>query len=68
MQLELTPHEVALLLRHLDRHLRHLETELVPTDARDLQTTLAREIAALEAICDRLRADPQETLPLPDVD
>ncbi|HEY1695368.1 MAG TPA: hypothetical protein VGG39_24535 [Polyangiaceae bacterium] len=66
MQLELTQHDVALLLRHLERHIQHLETELVPTDARELQVTLAREIAALEALCERLKADPQESLP--DVD
>jgi hypothetical protein len=66
MQLELTPHEVALLRRHLERHVLHLETELDPTDARDLQITLGREIDALRGICERLAADPQESLP--DVD
>jgi hypothetical protein len=63
MLLDLTANDAALLLRALERQIRHLETDLVPTDTRELQTTLAREIAALEAICERLRADPQETLP-----
>ncbi|MGH7294031.1 MAG: hypothetical protein ACRELB_03815 [Polyangiaceae bacterium] len=66
MQLDLTANEVALLLRHLERHVRHLETELVPTDGPDVQHALRVEIASLEAILERMRVDPQESLP--DVD
>ena len=66
MLLDLTSNEAALLLRHLERHIRHLETELDPHDARDVQLTLSKEIAALEALCERLREAPQE--PLPDVE
>ena len=63
MQLDLTSNEVALLLRHLQRDLQDLETEVVPTDGPDVQQALLLEIEALRSLCDRLRADPQATLP-----
>jgi hypothetical protein len=63
MQLELTTHEVALLLRHLDRHLQHLRTDLDPGDTSPVQHALQAEIDALHAIRERLAVDPQETLP-----
>ena len=66
MQVNLTPIEARLLLRHLEQHLKHLDTELVHTDKHELQHSLAREIDALRVLCERsgrVRADPQETLP-----
>ena len=63
MQLELNPMEVALLVRHLERDLQDLETEVDPTDQPDVQQRLLLEIEALRAVCERLKADPQATLP-----
>ena len=67
MQVNLTPIEAGLLLRHLEQHLQHIDTELVHTDKHELQHSLAREIDALRVLCERLRSefrsDPQETLP-----
>lgn len=63
MQLELTAIEAQLLLRHLERHIQHLETELVPTDQHELQQVLARDIEVLREICEKLRSDPQQVLP-----
>ena len=63
MQLELNPMEVALLVRHLERDLEDLETEVDPTDQPDVQQRLLLEIEALRTVCERLKADPQATLP-----
>jgi hypothetical protein len=63
MQIDLTAIEAQLVLRHLERHIAHLDTELVLSDKPELQHTLEREIEALRAVCDRLREDPQQTLP-----
>ncbi|HEY8090711.1 MAG TPA: hypothetical protein VIF09_22775 [Polyangiaceae bacterium] len=64
MQLELNQMEVALLLRHLEADLEDLETEVDPTDQPDVQQRLLLEIEALRAVCERLKADPQATLPI----
>jgi len=63
MQLELNPMEVALLVRHLERDLEDLETEVDPTDQPDVQQRLLLEIEALRTVCERLKADPQARLP-----
>jgi hypothetical protein len=54
IQLHLTHDEAGLLSEHLSRHLERLSAELVHTDRRELHHALAREIAALQAIADRL--------------
>jgi len=55
-QLELSPHEARLLTLHLEHHLRRLDADLVRTDKHDLQHSLARDIAALQGVEDRLRS------------
>jgi hypothetical protein len=63
MHIDLSPIEARLLLRHLEQHIQHLDTELVHTDKHQLQHSLALEIEALRAICEKFRADPQQMLP-----
>ena len=54
--LELTESETRLLATHLERHLEHLDAELVRTDKHELQHALAREIEVLRSIVGRLAA------------
>jgi hypothetical protein len=56
MTLDLTTDEARLLAVHLERHVRHLDTELVRTDKHELQHEIAQEQRALEAILARLQA------------
>jgi hypothetical protein len=42
--LDLTEEERNLLAIHLDRHIDHLDAELIRTDRRELQRALASEI------------------------
>ena len=55
IQLELSPNEARLLALHLEQHLQRLDADLVRTDKFDLQHSLAREIAELRDVADRLR-------------
>jgi hypothetical protein len=52
--IDLSPEEQTLLAVHLDRHLHHLDAELVRTEKHDLAHALAREIDQLRAIVRRL--------------
>ena len=52
--IDLSPEEQTLLAVHLDRHLHHLDAELVRTEKHDLAHALAREIEQLRAIVRRL--------------
>jgi hypothetical protein len=64
MNLALTADEGRLLLRHLTQHIDHLDTELVHTDKRELQRSLAGELAALRSLAERLRSTAeQDTAP-----
>jgi hypothetical protein len=54
MQLTMTSDEMRLLLRHLTARIEHLDGELVHTDKRELQRSLATELDALRALCERL--------------
>ncbi len=56
IQLQLTRDEAALLVKHLSRLLQDLDAELVRTDKYELQHALAREIATLQTVADRLDA------------
>ena len=61
MQLSLTPEETRLLLRHLAQRIEHMDAELVHTDKRALQRSLASEVNALRALTDRIgsRVEPE---------
>ena len=52
--IDLSPEERQLLLSHLDRHITHLDAELVRTEKHDLAHALAREIEVLRSIAQRL--------------
>jgi hypothetical protein len=52
----LTAEELRLLVTHLDRHIAHLDAELVRTEKRQLQHELAGEIDQLRAIARKLEA------------
>lgn len=56
MQLTLTPDEARLLLSHLAQRIQSLDDELVHTDKRDLQRSLAQDVKALQALTDRIRS------------
>jgi hypothetical protein len=60
MELTLTRDEGRLLLRHLTQHIEHLDDDLVHTDKRELQRSLATELDDLRALCARLRSAAQE--------
>ena len=53
MQVQLTPQEATFLRDHLARHLKALEDELVHTEKRDLQRSLAEETQRLRVLIDR---------------
>ena len=53
--IELSSEEQYLLRSHLDRHIAHLDAELVRTEKHDLAHALAREIDQLRAIASRLQ-------------
>jgi hypothetical protein len=56
MHLTLAPEENRLLIHHLVKRIEHMENELVHTDKRELQRSLAHEVDALRALTERLRA------------
>jgi hypothetical protein len=66
MEITLTPDEMRLLVRHLSQWIDHLDTDLVHTDKRELQRSLARELGALRALNDRLRSIAEQE-PRPDL-
>ena len=57
--IDLSSEEQTLLAVHLDRHLHHLDAELVRTEKHDLAHALAREIEQLRAIVRRLETGPR---------
>jgi hypothetical protein len=64
MNFPLTNDEARFLVRHLTQWTEHLDADLVHTDRRDLQRSLAGELATLRALTDRLRSmTEQETTP-----
>src|SRR5258708_4487367 len=68
MNFPLTNDEARFLVRHLTHWTEHLDSDLVHTDRRDLQRSLAGELATLRALTDRLRSmteqeTEQETTP-----
>lgn len=65
MHLTLTPEETRLLLRHLTERIEHIDNELVHTDKRELQHSIARDAQELRALVDRIRSvsDGAETRP-----
>ena len=68
MNLPLTREETGLLVSHLTQHLEHMDDELVHTDKRELQRSLAREIEALRRLTDRIVATSRgEMEPMPDI-
>jgi hypothetical protein len=56
MHLTLTPEETRLLLHHLTQRIEHMDAELVHTDKRELQRSLAHELQALRALTERIRS------------
>ncbi len=56
MMLKLTPTEAELLLYHLSKRIEHVDAELVHTDKRDLQRSLAEDLRSLRALESRIRA------------
>jgi hypothetical protein len=56
MHLTLTPEETRLLVNHLAQRIEHMDAELVHTDRRDLQRSLANELQALRAPTERIRS------------
>ncbi len=60
MHLTLTRDEGRLLLRHLTQHIEHLDDELVHTDKRELQRSLADELDELRSLATRLRSADEE--------
>ena len=69
MHLTLTPEETRLLVSHLTQRIEHMDAELVHTDRRDLQRSLASELQALRALTERIRsgAASPEAEPPPDI-
>jgi hypothetical protein len=57
MQLALTPEEVRLLLYHLTQQIDHIDSELVHTDKRELQRSLAHDLQALRSLTDHIQSD-----------
>ena len=62
MHVTLTRDEGRLLLRHLTQHIQHLDDELVHTDKRELQRSLAAELDELRSLAARLRSAAEEEL------
>ena len=54
MALDLSPAEAQFLETHLRRHIMHVENELVHTDNREMQRSLAHDLAELEKLRKRL--------------
>lgn len=52
--IELNPDDAKFLLEQLAMQRRHVETELVHTDVRSLQSDLARDLARLDQIRERI--------------
>ena len=69
MQLTLAPEETRLLLHHLTQRIEHMDAELVHTDKRELQHSLAHELQKLKALKERIRssADASPEQPTPDM-
>jgi hypothetical protein len=68
MQLSISTEDTRLLLSHLDRRLQEMDEELVHTDKRELQRQLGRDVRALRALAERIRASAgfqvgRDTLP-----
>jgi hypothetical protein len=60
MQLMLTPEEARLLLGQLAQRIQTLDAELVHTDKRDLQRSLAGDLKALQALTDKIRSEADD--------
>jgi hypothetical protein len=56
MYLSLTTEETRLLIHHLTQQVDHMDNELIHTDKRELQRSLARELEALRTLTDRICA------------
>lgn len=54
MALDLSPAEAQFLETHLRRHIMHVENELVHTDNREMQRSLAHDLEELEKLRQRL--------------
>ena len=52
--IELSREEQHLVVTHLERHIHHLDADLVRTEKHDLAHALAREIEQLRAIVHRI--------------
>ncbi len=63
MNFVLSPDEGRLLLRHLTQWIEHLDADLVHTDKRELQRSLARELDSVRALTDRLRSAVEQSEP-----
>jgi len=69
MHLALTAEETRLLLHHLAQQIEHMDTELLHTDKRELQRSLAHDLQDLRTLTARIRAGAASDGgdPLPDV-
>jgi hypothetical protein len=56
MRIDLTDSQAKLLSVHLNRHIEHVENELVHTDKVQMQHDLAREVGLLREIQQRINA------------
>ena len=56
MQITFTSEETRLLIGHLNKQIEHMDDELVHTDKRELQRSLAAELEALRALAERIDA------------
>ena len=55
MLIKLTTEETELLLQHLAKRAEQMDSELVHTDKRELQRSLAEDLRALRALESRIR-------------
>lgn len=68
MLLDLTDEEARLLLLHLERHIKHVDDELVHTDSRPMQRDLALDERRLITILKKLENGMGAGRSLPDPD
>jgi predicted site-specific integrase-resolvase len=54
MVLDLSDEEARLLQLHLERHIKHVDDELVRTDSRQMQRDLAHDETRLVSILEKL--------------
>lgn len=66
MLLDLTAEEARLLLLHLERHIKHVDDELVHTDSRAMQRDLALDERRLVSILRKLENGIGAAQSLPD--